>query len=220
MTFMAEAALKLATWDDLDALPGVPEGTNVEIVDGEIVLTPRSASSSGRTQGGLYRFLGGPFDFDPDGPGGWWLVIEPEVELDRHQVLIPDLAGWRRERLPRLPDSRPVRVRPDWVCEVLSPSTERLDRLRKANAYLRAGVPHYWLVSVPGRLLEALRGTAGFALGPTRTGTSSGSLHSRRSSSTSAGSSRPSRAEKCRTAGVSRSRHAAPHAGTAGSCLT
>jgi Uma2 family endonuclease len=156
MTFMAEAALKLATWDDLEALTGVPEGTNVEIVDGEIVLTPRSASSSGRTQGGLYYFVGGPFDFDPDGPGGWWLVIEPEVELDRHQVLIPDLAGWRRERLPRLPDSRRVRVRPDWVCEVLSPSTERLDRLRKANAYLRAGVPHYWLVSVPGRLLEAL----------------------------------------------------------------
>lgn len=156
MTFMAEAALKLATWDDLEALTGVPEGTNVEIVDGELVLTPRSASSSGRTQGGLYHLVGGPFDFDPDGPGGWWIVIEPEVELDRNQVLIPDLAGWRRERLPRLPDSRPVRVRPDWVCEVLSPSTERLDRLRKANAYLRAGVPHYWLVSVPGRLLEAL----------------------------------------------------------------
>jgi Uma2 family endonuclease len=156
MTFMAEAALKLATWDDLESLTGIPEGTNVEIVDGELVLTPRSASSSGRTQGGLYHFVGGPFDFDPDGPGGWWIVIEPEVELDRNQVLIPDLAGWRRERLPRLPDSRPVRVRPDWVCEVLSPSTERLDRLRKANAYLRAGVPHYWLVSVPGRLLEAL----------------------------------------------------------------
>jgi Uma2 family endonuclease len=82
-------------------------------------------------------------------------VIGPEVALEPHEVYIPDVVGWRRTRVPRLPDERPAAVVPDWVCEVISPTTKRHDRLTKAAGYLRAGVPHYWLVDVEARLLEA-----------------------------------------------------------------
>jgi len=147
-----ESARKLATFEDLAALE---DDRDAEIIDGEIVFSPRPLPPSNRTQGGLYHYLGGPFDFEPNGPGGWWILIEPEVELARHQVFIPDLAGWRRSRMPAVPESRPIRLAPDWVCELLSPSTARRDRIRKADVYLKSGVPHYWLVDVPERLLEA-----------------------------------------------------------------
>ena len=83
-----------------------------------------------------------------------------QVELERSRVLIPDLAGWRRERLPRLPDSRPVRVRPDWVCEIVSPTSARRDRVRKMNVYHAAGVPHYWLIDPQDETLTVYRWTA------------------------------------------------------------
>ncbi|MCU0292907.1 MAG: Uma2 family endonuclease [Thermoanaerobaculaceae bacterium] len=148
---MSESARKLATYADIAHLP---EGTNVEVLDGEVVLTPRSVAAHGRAQMALSHGVGGPFDIDDD-PGGWWIVIEPEVELSRHDIYIPDLAGWRRSRVPVLPDTRPVRIVPDWVCEVTSPSTGRNDRVRKADGYLRGGVPHYWLVDLESRTLEA-----------------------------------------------------------------
>ena len=160
---MARPADRSATYEDI---ADVPEGENLEIVDGEIVSAPRSKPAHGRAQVGLSRLVGGPFDID-ESPGGWWIVVEPEVELERHEVYIPDLAGWRRERVPRLPDERPVRATPDWVCEVVSPSTERQDRVTKAATYLRSDVPFYWLVDTDARVLEALaaRDEAWFRLG-------------------------------------------------------
>jgi Uma2 family endonuclease len=149
---MSETAKKLATYRDIAALP---EGENVEIIAGEIVQAPRSKPAHGRAQAGLSWLLGGPFDFQGD-PGGWWIVVEPEVELARHEVYIPDVAGWRRARVPRLPDERPVRIVPDWVCEVVSPSSGRTDRVQKAHGYLHAGVPFYWILDLEDRTLEAL----------------------------------------------------------------
>lgn len=160
---MAAPARKLATWADVLAWP---EGTHVEVIDGEIHVAPRPAPASNRAQGGLYRYIGGPFDVDGE-PGGWWVLIEPDVELGPGQIYVPDVAGWRRSTLPSLPEERPVRVRPDWVCELLSPSTQRFDRVRKADVYLRTGVSHYWILDVPERLLEAFEARDGgwFRLG-------------------------------------------------------
>jgi Uma2 family endonuclease len=126
-----------------------------EIIAGEVVLSPRPLARGGRAQASLGSYVGRPFDFDPDGPGGWWIVIEPEIELEAHEVFIPDLVGWRRTTLPSLPRNRPIRVTPDWVCEILSPSTERYDRVHKADVYLRCGVPHYWMLDVENEVLEA-----------------------------------------------------------------
>ncbi|MFH1176306.1 MAG: Uma2 family endonuclease [Acidobacteriota bacterium] len=151
---------KPATWEDIAALP---EGENVEIIAGEISATPRSRPRHGRAQMVVSRDVGGPFDIDGD-PGGWWIVVEPEIELSRHDVYIPDLAGWRRERVPVLPEDVPLRIVPDWVCEVVSPSTGRRDRVAKAHGYLRAGVPFYWLLDLEARLLEALAARDGFWL--------------------------------------------------------
>jgi Uma2 family endonuclease len=79
-------------------------------------------------------------------PGGWWLATEVEIELETHHVYLPDIAGWRRDRVSERPSGRPVRLRPDWVCEILSPSTANRDLGAKLRAYHRSGVPHYWVV--------------------------------------------------------------------------
>ena len=98
--------------------------------------------------------MGDPFDSGPAGPGGWWILDEPELHLGGN-VLVPDLAGWRRERLPALPDAAWIELTPDWVCEVLSPGTRTVDRTDKRRLYAAAGVPFLWLVDPPARTLEA-----------------------------------------------------------------
>jgi Uma2 family endonuclease len=90
------------------------------------------------------------------GPGGWWILDEPELHLGE-QVVVPDLAGWRRERVPAIPDEAFFTLAPDWVCEVLSPSTERIDRGRKLRIYAEAGVAHAWFVKPTDRTLEVFR---------------------------------------------------------------
>jgi Uma2 family endonuclease len=154
---MSETARKLATYADISHLP---EGENVEIIAGEIIVSPRSKPAHGLAQAALSWSVAGPFGFRDD-PGGWWIVVEVEVELGRHDVYIPDLAGWRRARVPIFPDDRPVTVVPDWVCEVLSPSTGRIDRVKKAHGYLEGGVPFFWIVDLEGRVLEAFEARDG-----------------------------------------------------------
>jgi Uma2 family endonuclease len=100
--------------------------------------------------------IGNPFQGGIGGPGGWWILDEPELHF-REQVLVPDLAGWKRERMPAMPDEAYFSIAPDWVCEVLSPSTERIDRSRKLRIYAEAGVSHAWLVNPVERTLEVLR---------------------------------------------------------------
>jgi Uma2 family endonuclease len=103
-------------------------------------------------------FVGGPFHDDDGrgGPGGWWIFLEVDVALSEHDILRPDLAGWRRERLPEPGDTRPIEIVPDWICEVLSPSTALRDRVTKRALYAKSGVAHYWLVDPEARVLEAL----------------------------------------------------------------
>ena len=104
--------------------------------------------------------IGGPFDLGEGGPGGWVFLDEPEVHLSGH-ILVPDLAGWRRERMPEMPAVPFVELAPDWVCEVLSPSTEAEDRADKMPLYAAAGVRNLWLVDPVAQTLEAFALQAG-----------------------------------------------------------
>ncbi len=147
-----------ATYDDLRALPPNVVG---EIVGGRLIVTPRPASPHARASSRLGGALDGPFDRGKDGPGGWVLLDEPELHL-HGEVLVPDLAGWRRERMPHLPDAAAFEIAPDWVCEVLSPSTAAVDRTEKLPIYAREGVGHVWLVDPIERILEVFRLERGF----------------------------------------------------------
>jgi Uma2 family endonuclease len=118
-----------------------------EVIRGELVPKETASFEHGSTQGAIVASLNGVHGRARAGrPGGWWLGTEVEIELETHEVYVPDVAGWRIDRLPEAPSGKPVRVRPDWVCEVLSPSTMRRDRGHKQRIYHRAGVGHYWLV--------------------------------------------------------------------------
>lgn len=132
----------------------LPEHVVGEIVDGQLYVSPRPAMAHALAASSLNVELGG--SFRQAGPGGWWILHEPELHFGR-DVVVPDLAGWRRERLPSVPQTPFMTLAPDWICEVLSPSTERLDRARKLPLYARQGVMHAWLVNPLARTLEVLR---------------------------------------------------------------
>lgn len=149
---MSEARRK-ATYDDLLR---VPEHLVAEIVDGELYTSPRPAARHAYASSGLGVDLTAPFARGRGGPGGWWILDEPELHL-AEDVLVPDLAGWRWERMPSIPDVVAFELAPDWVCEVLSPSSARLDRIKKMAAYARHGVGHAWLVDPIAKTLEVYR---------------------------------------------------------------
>lgn len=150
-----DPAKRLATFDDL---LGLPEDARAEVIAGVVVTAPAPLPRHSRAQGALRRFVGGPFDDDDGrgGPGGWWILLEVDVRLTPHDIVRPDLAGWRRDRLPQPWDIRPIDTRPDWVCEIVSPSNAALDRVTKRKLYA-AGIPHYWIVDPDARTLEAFR---------------------------------------------------------------
>lgn len=148
---MADVVLKRATAADIAALP---EGIVGEIVYGMLETHPRPAPRHSVAAFSLGGELKDPFQKGHGGPGGWVFMIEPELHLGSH-VLVPDLAGWRSPRLPTLPDTPYLTVPPDWVCEIVSPSTRRLDRGSKRDAYAETGVAHLWLLDPIERLLEA-----------------------------------------------------------------
>jgi Uma2 family endonuclease len=140
-----------ATYQDiLDA----PANVVAEIVRGALELHPRPAPRHARASSILGVEVGGPFDRGNGGPGGWWILDEPELHLGV-DVLVPDLAGWRRERMPALPDAAWFELAPDWVCEVLSPGTRRLDLTDKRDIYGASGIVHLWLIDPDERTLEA-----------------------------------------------------------------
>jgi Uma2 family endonuclease len=149
---MPEGALKLATWEDLAKLP---EGDRTEVISGMFCMSPSPLPRHGRLQGTLSAAVGAPFDYDPAGPGGWWILLEIDIELTRHDIVRPDLSGWRRERLPKFPEERPIALVPDWVCEIASPSSVRMDRIVKPALYLKSGVPFFWAVNPEERILQA-----------------------------------------------------------------
>jgi Uma2 family endonuclease len=147
----------LATFSDLLLIP--EDQRRHEILDGEIVqkALPRLGHCSAQNRTG--RLLG-KFDRKTNGPtrpGGWWIVSEPTIRLSMHEIVQPDLAGWRRDRLPVLTNEYPVELRPDWVCEIMADGdARRRDGLQKRRIYADHGVPFYWLVDTERELLTVL----------------------------------------------------------------
>ena len=131
-----------ANYDDILRLP---ENLIGEIVDGDLVVSARPASRHAMASSAIGGELAGPFHRGRGGPGGWVILDEPELHLDA-QVLVPDLAGWRRERMATCPDVAYFSLAPDWVCEVLSPATALIDRTRKQRIYRDHGVSWLWFV--------------------------------------------------------------------------
>ena len=154
---MTAPARKPATYADLEA---VPPHLVAEIIYGVLETHPRPVSRHSRASSVLGYELIGPYDFGRGGPGGWHFLDEPELHLGRN-VVVPDIAGWRRERLPYIPDVAFLTLAPDWICEVLSPATAKLDRGPKREIYGEAGVSYLWLLDPRERVLEAFQRSNG-----------------------------------------------------------
>ncbi len=142
-----------ATYADLEALPSHVVG---ELIGGELYASPRPTIPHSVVASELTGELMGPFSRGRGGPGGWRFLYEPELHLGE-DVLVPDMAGWHRTRMPKPPRVAALKLAPDWVCEVLSPSTHKLDRAKKLPVYAREGVRHVWLVDPEAFTLEVLR---------------------------------------------------------------
>ncbi|WP_438005298.1 Uma2 family endonuclease [Sorangium sp. So ce321] len=158
-----------ATYADLEA---VPANKVAELIGGVLHVLPRPAPRHANASSVLGIKVGGPFGLGDGGPGGWWILDEPELHFPAPgapgevDALVPDLAGWRRERMPELPETAFFPLAPDWVCEVLSPSTEEVDREEKMPIYAREGVRYAWLVDPIARTLEASSLVSGRGWGP------------------------------------------------------
>ena len=151
---MSEPAQREATYEDLF---NIPENATGEILDGRLHVTPRPSRRHGRTTTVLAVKIVPPYDFgEGGGPGGWMFLIEPEIGFGK-DLLVPDLAGWKRERFPFGEEQNWISVAPDWVCEVLSPSTGRKDKGLKMPVYARHGVGHIWLIDPLARTLDVYR---------------------------------------------------------------
>ena len=141
-----------ATYQDvLDA----PPHKVAEVINGTLYPQPRPAMPHALAVSSLGDEFVGPYQKGRGGPGGWWIVFEPELHLGE-DIIVPDLAGWRRERMPQYPDAAYCALAPDWVCEILSPSTRNIDYGEKRDIYAREGVPWLWFIDPAARTLEAL----------------------------------------------------------------
>lgn len=153
MSVPARALTEPSLYEQLLALP---ENLTGEIIGGELRTQPRPAGRHVNAELGLGAALRIPFHKGQDGPGGWWIVVEPEIHFVRDTIIaVPDLAGWRRGRMPDIPDDHRFEVVPDWVCEILSPATAKKDRAVKLPLYAQFQVAHVWLVDPLARTLEA-----------------------------------------------------------------
>lgn len=149
---MAEAAPKR---DLYRALYALPEGVTGELIHGQLHTHPRPSGPHTLAGSNLEIDIGSRYSRGRGGPGGWWILVKPEVHLIRDtEVVVPDLAGWRRERMPALPSDQRFEVVPDWVCEILSPATASKDREIKMPLYARYGVDYAWLVDPARQPLE------------------------------------------------------------------
>ena len=151
---MASLAYQLSLYEQLQALPA---GLTGEILNGQLHTQPRPTGPHGYVESMLAGDLVPRFGrSDGGGPGGWWIIVEPEIHFVRDQeVAVPDLAGWRRERMPRIPEGHRFEIVPDWVCEILSPATASKDREIKLPLYAYYGVTDAWLLDPKRRTLEA-----------------------------------------------------------------
>lgn len=155
---MPELAKKKASYDDLYSLP---ENMTGQILDGELIVTPRPSARHSHAAVALGGEITPPYRFGRSGgPGGWIILYEQEIMLGEN-LLVPDLSGWRRERFPGVPHENWISVAPDWVCGILSPGTARVDRVRKMSIYARHEVAWLWLIDPTAQTLEAYRLEAG-----------------------------------------------------------
>jgi Uma2 family endonuclease len=146
-------AYKQTRYEQLEALP---EGLTGEILNGQLHTQPRPTGPHALTESNLQIEIGAPFGKGRGGPGGWWILVEPEIHfITDREVAVPDLAGWRRERMPQIPEGHRFEIVPDWICEILSPSTASKDREVKMPIYAHYGVAYAWLVDPKRRSLEA-----------------------------------------------------------------
>ncbi len=149
------ALLKQNLYQDLLSLP---ESLTGEILNGRLYAQPRPSAKHVLVSSNLGIEIGGPYFRGRGGPGGWWILQEPEVHLALdEQVVVPDVAGWKKSRMPVMPEGHKFTVVPDWVCEVLSPSTESSDREIKKPLYARYGVRYLWLMHPKNQTLEAYK---------------------------------------------------------------
>jgi Uma2 family endonuclease len=147
------AARKPTLYEQLCALP---ESIRGEIINDQLRTRPRTTGPHALASSRLGSDIEGPYSRGRGGPGGWWIIDEPEIHFIRdREVEVPDIAGWRIEHLPRLPEGHRFEVVPDWVCEVLSPSTKSTDREEKMPVYASFGVAYSWLVDPETHTLEA-----------------------------------------------------------------
>ncbi|MBK9260458.1 MAG: Uma2 family endonuclease [Polyangiaceae bacterium] len=177
MGLPAEKLGRRATYADYAA---VPEHKSAEIINGVLHVFPKPAPAHSKTASRLGSEVNGPFDIGRGGPGGWHILDEPELHFgpkDDRDILAPDIAGWRIERMPVLPRTAYFTLAPDWVCEVLSPSTEKVDRIDKMPIYARERVKHVWLVHPIRQTIEVFTLNAdGFWV---MTGMHAGNVHVR-----------------------------------------
>jgi Uma2 family endonuclease len=155
---MPTSSLSAATKTIADWL-ALPDDARIELIDGEFVEKAAPTIEHGRAQQRTAGALGSPFDRRPGGsggPGGWWIATEVDIVLDG-RVYRPDIAGWRRDRVPTLPRERPVAVRPDWICEIVSESNRSVATVKKLHRYHHAGVPDYWILDQVDRTLSVHR---------------------------------------------------------------
>lgn len=148
-----------------DDLASAPEDARLEIIGGEVFEKETASFEHGECQGLLITEANQRFRRGGEGHPGWWFASEVLIEFFPDEIYIPDVAGWRRDRHPERPSGRPVRARPDWICEILSPSTARRDLGEKRAAYAAAGVEFLWFINLEHRTLTALRlGEQGYVL--------------------------------------------------------
>ena len=152
-TSETETASTPATYQDV---LNAPPHMVAEVIDGTLYTHPRPHPKHISTHSRLGMKIGPPFEFGDDGPGGWWILDEPELHLNQ-DIVVPDLAGWRRERMRELPNEAYFTLVPDWVCEVLSPSTRKIDLGAKRAIYAREGVKFIWFVDPVAQSLEAFQ---------------------------------------------------------------
>lgn len=154
---MNEQARKIATYDDLYS---VPENMIGEIINGELIVSPRPSPEHSNAASSLGGALIPPYKFGKGGPGGWIILDEVEIKLDE-DTFVPDISGWKKERYFKPKDQNWVSVTPDWVCEVLSPSSIRYDRIVKAKTYAKHQIPYFWIIDPFSETLEVLKNETG-----------------------------------------------------------
>ncbi|MBF0226913.1 MAG: Uma2 family endonuclease [Desulfobacterales bacterium] len=144
---------KNATYEDLYK---IPESMIGQIINNKLVVTPRPSYRHASVTSDLGAEIIPPYKFGRGGPGGWIILYEPEIKLGEN-IFVPDLAGWKKEKLLKLPATNYISISPDWICEVLSPSTEKTDRARKMPIYAQFGVSYFWIIDPIEKVLEIFK---------------------------------------------------------------